>query len=156
MDLFLQILSQNEGKKDEQSASSSTDKAATPLPAPNNQLIEYQSLATPRVRVMLTSKMEKLPFKRRKVANTKLRDFTNPSSEQCKVSDLCEIDSQRPYDKERFKNFMKWLDGKVDNKNLIDLRIGDGNVQWFLHLKALGKWLDGGVRNFLFVSSFRF
>ena len=72
------------------------------------------------------------------------------------MNDHCEIDSLRPYNKDQFKHFNKWLDGKVDNENLIDLRVGDGDVQWFLHLKTLGKWLDGGVRNLLFLSSLRF
>ena len=77
----------------------------------------------------LATEVEKVPFKRRKLVNTKLRDFTNPFGKQFKVNDPCEIDPLRPYDKDQFKNFLKWLDGKVDNKNLNDLRVGDGNVQ---------------------------
>ena len=31
--------------------------------------------------------------------------------------------------------------------------VGDRDVQWFLELKTLGKWVDGKVRIFLFVFS---
>ena len=42
LDLVLQILTQKEDEKEEQGASFATDEAATPLSAPNNQLVVYQ------------------------------------------------------------------------------------------------------------------
>ena len=105
---------------------------------------------------MAISEMEKVSFKRRKLVNTKLRDFTNSSRKQFKVNDPCEIDSLRPYDKCQFKHFNKWLDRKVYNKKPIDLMVGNGEVEWFLLLKTPRKWVDGKVRIFLFVSSLSF
>ena len=73
MDLLLQILSKKEEKKEEQGGSS---VESTPPRNPPGQLIVYQS--PPSVHEMAASKMN-VPFKRRKLVNTKLKDFTNPS-----------------------------------------------------------------------------
>ena len=105
---------------------------------------------------MPNAKVEKAKFKRRKQPITKFRDFTNPSGKKFKVNDPCKIDSLRPIDNGKLKNFMKLLDGRVKNKTLIYVKTCDKDVQWFVYLKTPGKWLDGEVRNFLFVSSLRF
>ena len=88
---------------------------------------------------MAALEIDKVSFKRRNLVNTKLRDFTNPSRKQLKVNDPCEINLLRLYDKDQFKHFNKWLDGKVDNKKPIDISVSDGDVKWFLELKTLRK-----------------
>ena len=128
LDLLLQILSQNEDKKEEHGASSTTDEASSPLPAPKTQVVVYQSPPTPSVKIMQDVEVEKGNFKWRKRPNTKLADFTNPSSKKFKVNDPCEIDPLRPIDNEQLKNFMKWLDGKIENKKHIDVKTCDEDV----------------------------
>ena len=105
---------------------------------------------------MLDAEVEKTKFKQRNRPNNKFRDFTNPFDKKFKVNDPCKIDSLRPIGNRKLKNFMKLLDGKVKNKTLIYVKTCDKDVQWFVYLKTPGKWLDGEVRNFLFVSSLRF
>ena len=72
--LLLQILSKKEEKKEEQGGSSAE---SAPPGNPPGQLIIYQS--PPSVYEMATSEMENVSFKWRKLINTKLKDFTNPS-----------------------------------------------------------------------------
>ena len=62
---------------------------------------------------------------------TKFKDFTNPSGKKFKVNDLCEIDPLRPIEPEQLIFFFKWLDGKVENKNYINLKFCDTKVDWF-------------------------
>ena len=48
------------------------------------------------------------------------------------------------------------VDGKVENNNYIDLKSCNARVDWFQHLKTLGKWLNFDVRNFSFITSLIF
>ena len=108
MDLLLQILTKNEEKKDEQGASSTSDDFLnppsvyhTPPQSSVGPLIVYRSL--PSVHKVPASEMENVSFKRRKLVNVKLKEFTNQSGKQFKVNDPCDIDLVCPYNKDQFK-----------------------------------------------------
>ena len=81
------------------------------------------------------SEMETVPFKRRKIVNVNLKEFTNSFDKQFKVNDPCDVDPLRLYYKDQFKKFNKWLEGKVDNTKSIELGVGAGDMAWFLELK---------------------
>ena len=151
VDLLLEILSKKDEKKEEQGGSSALDELLDPpsvdLTPPRSSvgpLIVYQS--PPSVHKVPASEIENVSFKRRKLVNTKLKDFTNSFGKQFKVNDPYGVDPLCPYDKDQFQKFNKWLEGKVDNKKPIELGVNARDMAWFLELKTPGKWLNYKVR----------
>ena len=105
VDFLLQILSKKKEKKEVQGGYFVSDEFLnpplvdhTPPISTAGPIVVYQS--SPSVREVPASKMENVLFKQRKLVNTKLKDFTNSSSEQFKVNDLCDVNPLRPYDKD--------------------------------------------------------
>ena len=110
-------------------------------------MVLYQpSPSTPSVKIMPPSDVEKRKFKQRKHPPTKLKDFTNVSGKKLKVNDAYEVDPLCPIDPEQLKDFHKWLDGKVKNKNYIDLKTCDAKVEFFQWVWSDGKGFSSEVR----------
>ena len=72
---------------------------------------------------MPDAEVEKVNYKRKQRPNTNLAEVSNPSYKKFKVNDPCEINPLRPIDNDQLKYFMKWLDGKVEKKNLLMWRL---------------------------------
>ena len=85
----------------------------------------------PGVREVQPSDMEHVQFKRKKFGNVRYREYTNPSGQQFKVSDPCDVDLLCPYDKDEFICLNKWLVGLVDNSQPIELGVDLSDTQFF-------------------------
>ena len=77
------------------------------------------------------SKVEHIQFKRRKIANVRYRDYTNPSGKLFKVNDPCEVDPLCPYDKDQYRSFNRWLACLVYNIRPIEMGVSSNDVMVF-------------------------
>ena len=136
---LLQIFNQKEDKKEDHGATFAFDEAARKSP-----VVVYQSPPTTSSQVMPDVEVEKGNSKHKQLLNTNLPEVANPPCKKFKVNDPCEINPLRPIDNDQLKHFMKWLDGKVENKKSINMKLADANMDWFLHLKTPRKWHGAG------------
>lgn len=104
-----------------------------------------QDTSSTPVKVIEGLDVKNLVFKRRKIPSKRLKEYTDPSGKKFKLNDPCIPNPLRPYEKNEFNTFNKWLAGMLPNMQFIDLAVGDGDISWFFKLKTRGTWLDDKV-----------
>ena len=126
VDLLLQIFNKKEeqGKNNNDSDTTASDKFLNPpayqstvdcTPPRSNDGPVMMLKASPGLHVVLASEVENVQFKRKKIGNVRLKEFTNSLGKQFKFNDLYDVDPLHSYGNDQFKSFNKWLAGVDDN-----------------------------------------